>query len=70
MQETLYLVRSLGPEVPLERGMATLFQCFCLGNPVDRGDGESCVKLTHRIGRCILSVYSAVASRRCSLNGL
>ena len=35
MQETR--VSSLGQEDPLEKGTAYPCQCFCLGNPMDRG---------------------------------
>ena len=38
MQEAQEMqVRSLGPEDPLEKSMATPLQYCCLGNPMDRG---------------------------------
>ena len=38
-------VRSLGWEDPLEKGMTTLLQYSCLGNPMDRGAWQATIHL-------------------------
>ena len=45
MQETLW-VHSLGPEDPLEEGMATHSSVLALENPMDRGAWQATVHST------------------------
>ena len=48
MQETKEMwFRSLGWEDPLEEGMATPLQDFCLENPMDRGVHGAAKSRTH-----------------------